>query len=112
VLAKDLTYFAAIAEKGSLAKAALFLSVWQPALTKCVQSLRLNGCLGSKAANPASPSSSAAGIPAALIGEPPMLRASVEDVGLVEYDQVADASKTDVQCQTGIRTPDTDVKRR
>jgi len=41
-----------------------------------------------------------------------MLRASVEDVGLVEYDQVADASKTDVQCQTGIRTPDTDVKKR
>src|SRR5205807_4784906 len=41
--------------------------------------------LVSKAANPASPSSQA------LIGEPPVLRASAEDVGLVEYDQVADA---------------------
>lgn len=39
MLAKDLTYFAAIAEKGSLAKAALFLSVSQPALTKCVHRL-------------------------------------------------------------------------
>jgi len=39
VLAKDLSYFAAIAEKGSLAKAALSLNVSQPALTKCVRRL-------------------------------------------------------------------------
>ena len=39
MLAKDLSYFAAIAEKGSLAKAALSLNVSQPALTKCVRRL-------------------------------------------------------------------------
>ena|SRR2546421_2165037 len=39
MLAKDLTYFAVIAEKGSLAKAAFSLNVSQPALTKCLHRL-------------------------------------------------------------------------